>query len=304
MATATVSRMVSAVSIVRRGRRFRKRYSAIETRARLKLQVLRQATSIPSTMDLAIWQTPPISTVRGVYIGGQCGEKIPFEGVSDLSYNITGYFERGAFQARLAYSFRDDFVLIAGDVLGNNLFVDGYRQLDASLSYSRGEYAVFLNIVNLTDEETLIYSDVEERPVSYSLVGRRVQLGLERLLKHWRKTAKLQRQVYRRSVSPHATLHPRNGCETGRSDHAELARVSSSLPWIALRISSLVPMAHSHKRLHDGKAGPRGSAFLCARRDAHPHAWHRFGAGHLQEEGKPRGVAVGRQCRCGIIWRF
>ena len=106
------------------------------------------------------------------------GEKIPFEGVSDLSYNITGYFERGAFQARLAYSFRDDFVLIAGDVLGNNLFVDGYRQLDASLSYSRGEYAVFLNIVNLTDEETLIYSDVEERPVSYSLVGRRVQLGV------------------------------------------------------------------------------------------------------------------------------
>ncbi len=106
------------------------------------------------------------------------GEKIPFEGVSDLSYNVTGYYERGGIQARLAYTFRDDFVLIAGDVLGNDLYVYGYGQLDGSFSYSRGKFTAFLNVVNLTDETTLIYSDIVERPVSWSLFGRRYQFGV------------------------------------------------------------------------------------------------------------------------------
>ena len=110
--------------------------------------------------------------------GTNQGESIPFLGVSDYSYNLTGYYERGPFQARLAYSFRDDWLLIAGDVLGNDLYVEGYGQLDGSFSYTRGKYTLFLNLVNLTDEETLIYSDVAERPVSYSLVGRRFQFGV------------------------------------------------------------------------------------------------------------------------------
>ena len=110
--------------------------------------------------------------------GANEGETIPFEGVSDFSYNLTAYYESRGFQARLAYSFRDDYVLISTDVLGNTLYADDYAQFDASLSYSRNRYTVFLNIVNLADEETTVYSDVAERPVSYSLVGRRYQFGV------------------------------------------------------------------------------------------------------------------------------
>ena len=109
------------------------------------------------------------------------GEEIPFEGVSDFSYNVTGFYENHGFQARLAYSYRDEFVFptLTSDVFGNTVFVDGYGQLDGSVSYAfREKYTVFFNAINITNEKTALFSDIPVRPISLSHVGSRYELGV------------------------------------------------------------------------------------------------------------------------------
>ncbi len=111
--------------------------------------------------------------------GAKEGEKIPFTGVSDYSYNLTGYYENHGFQARLAYSFRSEFVTLPSDVFGNTLYVDDYGQLDASISYLFNDnITIFVNGLNLTDEYANIYSDSPDRPVSLSYVGTRIEFGV------------------------------------------------------------------------------------------------------------------------------
>ena len=111
--------------------------------------------------------------------GAKEGEEIPFTGVSDYSYNITGYYENRGVQARLAWSFRSDFVTLPSDVFGNTLYVDDYSQLDGSLSYLFNDnITFFLNGMNLTDEGANIYTDSKDRPVSLSYVGRRIEFGV------------------------------------------------------------------------------------------------------------------------------
>ena len=112
--------------------------------------------------------------------GANEGQSIPFEGVSDFAFNVTGYYENRGWQARLAYAYRDKYVLDPDGIWGfNRLYVEDYGQLDASLSYTfAGRFTVFLNGVNLTGEETRIYSTASERALSYSVVGRRYQVGV------------------------------------------------------------------------------------------------------------------------------
>ena len=111
--------------------------------------------------------------------GANEGQEIPFEGVSDYSYNLTGYYEKHGFQARLAWSFRSEFVALSSDVFGNTLYADDYGQLDASLSYFfNDDITVFVSGLNLTDEEAKAYTDTPDRPVSFSYVGPRVEFGV------------------------------------------------------------------------------------------------------------------------------
>ena len=106
--------------------------------------------------------------------GVNAGDTIPFEGVSDLSYNINGFYENHGTQLRLSYSYRDEFVVptLTSDVFGNTLFVDAYGQLDGQASYAVSDrYKVFLNAINLTGEQTAIFSDTAIRPVSLAHVA-------------------------------------------------------------------------------------------------------------------------------------
>ena len=109
------------------------------------------------------------------------GDAIPFEGVSDLSYNLTGFYENQGLQFRASYSYRDEFVVptLSSDVFGNTLFVDAYGQLDAQATYAVNDnYRVFFNVVNMTGEDTAIFSDTAVRPVSLAHVGARFELGV------------------------------------------------------------------------------------------------------------------------------
>ena len=112
--------------------------------------------------------------------GANAGKTIPFEGVSDTSYNATAFYEKGGFSTRLSYSHRSEYVLLSSDVFGNELVVSPYGQLDGSIGYTYDDrWTIFANAINLTGEAAKIYSDISLQRLAYSYVGRRFEIGLK-----------------------------------------------------------------------------------------------------------------------------
>jgi iron complex outermembrane recepter protein len=111
--------------------------------------------------------------------GTLAGQTIPFDGVSKYSYNAEVFYEKKGFNARLAYGYRSEYVILGQDVFGNTLYNDGYGQLDASVSYALNEHWTFVaNAVNLTNAANRIYTIKSFDSVAYQLVGRRVGIGV------------------------------------------------------------------------------------------------------------------------------
>lgn len=81
---------------------------------------------------------------------------LPLPGYSDENYNIVGMYEYADISARLAYTWRSDFMVTRRD--SNEfapVFQQAYGQFDASVFYSINEnFKVGLEAVNLTNETT------------------------------------------------------------------------------------------------------------------------------------------------------
>jgi len=111
--------------------------------------------------------------------GTLAGQSIPFDGVSKKSYNAAVFYEKGGFNARLAYGYRSSYVLVGQDVFGNTLYNDGYGQLDASVSYAFDDHwTVVADVVNLTNAANRVYTIKSFDSVAYQLVGRRIGFGV------------------------------------------------------------------------------------------------------------------------------
>ncbi|PQZ84859.1 MULTISPECIES: TonB-dependent receptor [unclassified Brevundimonas] len=101
------------------------------------------------------------------------------EGLSKYSYSLVGFYEKGPIQARLAYTWRDKFVAVAVGRNSEPEYFDAYGQLDAGASYDVTEnVTVFLDALNLTDEEEFLYSVSEDRTKEFRTTGRRVSAGV------------------------------------------------------------------------------------------------------------------------------
>lgn len=115
---------------------------------------------------------------------GEERQVIPAFGVSDLSYNVAGYYESGPFQARISYNYRDEFLNQLGG-LGGELVNDEYGQLDASLSYDLNEnITLVFSATNLNDETQRIFHDLPEsgggsrQLYGQNYIGKRFTLGV------------------------------------------------------------------------------------------------------------------------------
>ena len=79
------------------------------------------------------------------------------ERVSKHQFNLVGLYEKGPIQARLAYNWRDDFLLTRRDVIFpfNSIFQEATGQLDGSIFYDVNEnIKVGVQGVNLLDDIT------------------------------------------------------------------------------------------------------------------------------------------------------
>ena len=95
-------------------------------------------------------------------------------GQSESSYNLIGYYERGKFGTRLAYSWRDKFLdeIRASNSQRSNFYAS-YGQLDLNAQYDITDNIVLtFDALNLLEEETQRYGESKDRNISFRETGR------------------------------------------------------------------------------------------------------------------------------------
>jgi TonB-dependent receptor len=116
--------------------------------------------------------------------GPVVGTSVPLQGLSKNSYNAIGYYEKGPIQARIAYTYRDDYVeTTSGPGSGAlPIFAEPRDQIDASIGYKVSDHmTVTLDGVNLKQtkrSEGHSYFGEEDRPRFSNIFDRRISLLL------------------------------------------------------------------------------------------------------------------------------
>lgn len=97
-------------------------------------------------------------------------------GLSD-SANLVGFYEKDAWAIRLAYNWRDKFLL--GSTNGEPKFVADYGQLDLSASWIFSDWgSLYVEAINLTDEKTHRYGRWINQIYDYETYGPRYTIGV------------------------------------------------------------------------------------------------------------------------------
>ncbi len=109
---------------------------------------------------------------------------LPLEGFSKTAYNIVLMFEQEKYSARLAWNWRDDYLVSQSDCcIKLPIWQDAYGQLDASVRYKPTQaWDIFLDLQNVLQAETVLRQQVNQEglqlPRSWFMNDRRVQLGV------------------------------------------------------------------------------------------------------------------------------
>lgn len=100
-------------------------------------------------------------------------------GLSD-SVNFVAFYERGPFQGRIAYNWRDTFLQSLGQGAGDGVtYVEDYFQWDASASYDiTDEVTFFVEGINLTEEYTHSRGRFSNQLLDIVDSGRRLSVGV------------------------------------------------------------------------------------------------------------------------------
>lgn len=96
-------------------------------------------------------------------------------GLSD-SANLVAFYEKDAFSIRLAYNWRDDFLLKGGVA---PVFTEAYAQVDLSASYDINDsVSVFIDGINITEEDTRRHGRFSNQIVDFEQYGARYNIGV------------------------------------------------------------------------------------------------------------------------------
>ncbi len=111
---------------------------------------------------------------------------ISLPGLSDRVYNLTAYYERNGFEARVSQRRRSDYIGEIGNFAGNRTlrYVVGENITDAQVSYAFGDgtslagLSLLLQVSNLTNEAYQTYAGTKDRPLEHIEWGRTYLVGL------------------------------------------------------------------------------------------------------------------------------
>ncbi|WP_049720986.1 TonB-dependent receptor [Gilvimarinus polysaccharolyticus] len=107
-------------------------------------------------------------------------QTLALTGLSD-SANLIGFYETDSFQARLAYNWRDDFLLSTGQPQNFNepTFTEAYGQWDINASYDINDnISVFVEGLNITEETTRSHGRYSEQLLAAQQFGARYNIGV------------------------------------------------------------------------------------------------------------------------------
>ncbi len=100
----------------------------------------------------------------------------PLTGLSD-SANIVAFYEKGPYQVRVAYNWRDEFLSEVDDF--EPVFTEAYSQVDFSASYAISDtYSVFVEGLNITDETSRSHGRSSRQLIRATSSGPRFAIGL------------------------------------------------------------------------------------------------------------------------------
>lgn len=100
-------------------------------------------------------------------------------GISKYTYNLVGFYDRGALELRLAYSYRDDYISKGVGQNGLPQTMQAFKTLDVSGEYAFSEgVTLFFNAQNILEQESFEYSMKKNRPLNYEKLGYRLTVGV------------------------------------------------------------------------------------------------------------------------------
>jgi outer membrane receptor protein involved in Fe transport len=114
-----------------------------------------------------------------VSIGADVTQTFALEGIGD-SQNLVLFYEKDGIQARIAYNNREGFLrAIDNGFNGEPINTDSFGQVDMSASYEINErFTVFLEGINITEEELVQFGRFDNQTYSIEDNGRRFSLGV------------------------------------------------------------------------------------------------------------------------------
>ena len=104
---------------------------------------------------------------------------LDYNGLSPHSVNVSAFYENGPIQARIAYNWRDEFLVQGQSFFSEPQQREAYGQLDLSAAYEISDsIQIFAEGVNILDEDRRDFSRFENRFLIYEDTGSRYTLGL------------------------------------------------------------------------------------------------------------------------------
>ncbi len=107
-------------------------------------------------------------------------EQFALLGLSD-SANLVGFYDKDGLQARIAYNWRDTFLVntVHGTGSPNPVYIDAYGQVDVNVSYDINDnVSVFVEGLNVTDEYTRSHARSELQVMNMTQLGPRYNIGV------------------------------------------------------------------------------------------------------------------------------
>ena len=158
--------------------------SGLELTASVPLEMLTESLSDFGVIGNASFYDSSIKIRDPESASSVGGGDIDLPGLSNRVFNLTAYYERNGFEARVSQRRRSDFIGEIGNFNGARTlrYVVGENITDAQVSYAfKGRLeglSVLLQASNLTDEAYRTYAGTKDRPLEYIEWGRTYLLGI------------------------------------------------------------------------------------------------------------------------------
>ncbi|MDE2306609.1 MAG: TonB-dependent receptor [Gammaproteobacteria bacterium] len=135
-----------------------------------------QNKGVELTWDQPIWKGLGIES-NLTYANGETADHTPLVGSSKLTYNVAGYYERGGFNAHLAYTYRSHYLVgLDRSSLENE---DSIGSLDAAVNYAiTAHWGLTFDALNITNETIKYYAANTSQPRAFYSNGRQYYFGV------------------------------------------------------------------------------------------------------------------------------